>query len=252
MLRDGRDVAIKVQYPGVDRAIRADLDNVEVLYSLFSAFALKGLDVRAIVDERDRMGDELDYRIEAANQAEFATRYRDHPFIHVPDVIAEHSTARVLTSDWVDGLPWAEFVAQSDPPARGAPARSSGVSHRHPSCATAFNGDPHPGNYRFHADGRVSFLDFGLVKRWSSDEWERLAPCLGAILDGDPQRLVRAMEDVRFLEPGHDLDPDEIYAYVSAVPAVPDRHVHVHPRLHGRHDRPHRRRQGAARRWSAS
>ena len=51
------------------------------------------------------MGDELDYRIEAANQAEFATRYRDHPFIHVPDVIAEHSTARVLTSDWVDGLP---------------------------------------------------------------------------------------------------------------------------------------------------
>ncbi len=218
VLHDGRAVAVKVQYPGVDRAIRADLDNVEVLYGLFSAFALKGLDVRAIVDElRDRMGDELDYRIEAANQAEFAARYRDHPFIHVPDIVAEHSTARVLTSGWVDGLPWADFVAQADPPAR---ERAGEIIWRFAQASIlrdgAFNGDPHPGNYRFHGDGRVSFLDFGLVKRWSTDEWERLAPCLDAILDRDPQRLVRAMEDVRFLEPGHDLDPDEVFAYVSA------------------------------------
>ena len=217
MLRNGRDVAIKVQYPGVDRSIRADLDNVEVLYSLFSAFALKGLDVRAIVDElRDRMGDELDYRIEAANQAEFATRYRDHPFIHVPDVIAEHSTARVLTSDWVDGQPWAEFVAQSDPPAR---ERAGEIIWRFAQASIlrhgAFNGDPHPGNYRFHADGRVSFLDFGC----EALEQRRVgAP--RTVPRRDPRRrsatLVRAMEDVRFLEPGHALDPDEIYAHVSA------------------------------------
>jgi predicted unusual protein kinase regulating ubiquinone biosynthesis (AarF/ABC1/UbiB family) len=218
VLRDGRQVAVKVQYPGVDRAIRADLDNVEVLYGLFSAFALKGLDVRAIVDElRARMGDELDYRLEAAHQAGFARRYRGHPFIHVPDVVSEHSTARVLTSEWVDGSPWAEFVAQADQPAK---ERAGEVIWRFAQASIirhgVFNGDPHPGNYRFHADGSVTFLDFGLVKRWSADEWLRLEPCLDAIIDQQPARLVQAMEDVRFLESGHGLDADEIYAYVSA------------------------------------
>jgi predicted unusual protein kinase regulating ubiquinone biosynthesis (AarF/ABC1/UbiB family) len=218
VLRDGRIVAVKIQYPGVDRAIRADLDNVEVLYGLFSAFALKGLEVRAIVDElRARMGDELDYRIEAANQAEFAARYRGHPFIHVPDVVPEHSTARVLTSEWVDGRPWSEFMAEAD---RDAREQAGEVIWRFAQASIlrhgVFNGDPHPGNYRFHADGRVSFLDFGLVKRWSADEWERLAPCLDAIIDRDQARLVRAMEDVRFLERGHGLAPEAIFAYVSA------------------------------------
>jgi predicted unusual protein kinase regulating ubiquinone biosynthesis (AarF/ABC1/UbiB family) len=218
ILRDGRVVAVKVQYPGVDRAIRADLDNAEVLYGLFSTFALKGLDVRAIVDElRARMGDELDYGIEAANQVEFADRYRGHPFIHVPDVVQELSTARVLTSDWVDGVPWAEFFAHADKAARQRAGEiiwrfAQSSVHRH----GVFNGDPHPGNYRFHADGRVSFLDFGLVKRWTADEWHRLAPCLDAILASDPDQLIDAMESVRFLEPGHGLGAEAVFAYVSA------------------------------------
>jgi hypothetical protein len=174
--------------------------------------------VRAIVDElRARMGDELDYRLEAAHQAGFARRYRGHPFIHVPDVVSEHSTARVLTSEWVDGSPWAEFVAQADQPAK---ERAGEVIWRFAQASIirhgVFNGDPHPGNYRFHADGSVTFLDFGLVKRWSADEWLRLEPCLDAIIDQQPARLVQAMEDVRFLETGHGLDADEIYAYVSA------------------------------------
>ena len=90
VLRDGRIVAVKVQYPGVDEAIRSDLDNAELLYGLFSSFALKSLDVKGIVDElRARMGDELDYRLEARSQTEFAERYRGHPFIRVPDVVPE-------------------------------------------------------------------------------------------------------------------------------------------------------------------
>ena len=71
----------------------------------------------------------------------------------------------------------------------------------------AFNGDPHPGNYRFHDDGTVTFLDFGLVKRWSAGRVGAPAPCLDAILARDPDRLVRAMEAVGFLRPDHGLDP---------------------------------------------
>ena len=217
VLPDGRKVAVKVQYPGVDTAILADLDNAEVLYGLFSAFALKGLDVHALVDElRMRMGDELDYRIEAANQTEFVERYRDHPFIAVPAVIKACSTQRLLTTDWVEGRPWADFLSTADRAARQRAGEiifrfAQGSVHRH----GVFNGDPHPGNYRFLSDGRIAFLDFGLVKRWTPGEWERLVPCLDAILDIDPDRLLGAMEDVEFLAPGHGLEAQVVFDYVS-------------------------------------
>src|SRR3954470_10558059 len=111
VMPDGRLVAVKVQYPGVDRAIRSDLDNAEFLYGLFASFALKNMDVKPMVDElRARMGDELDYRLEAVCQKEFADRYRGHPFIHVPDVIPERSSRRVITSDWVEGISWKDFL----------------------------------------------------------------------------------------------------------------------------------------------
>ena len=223
VLRDGREVAVKVQYPGVQAAIGADLDNAELLYRVFSALALRGLDARALVDElRARMFDELDYVLEAKNQQAFADRYRDHPFIHVPDVIAGHSTRRVLTSEWVDGLTWSAFEATAAPPVRQRAGEvlfrfAQGSIHRD----GVFNGDPHPGNYRFHPDGSITFLDFGLVKRWTTGEWEQLSPCLDAIvLDQDPDALLAAMERSGFLSPGHGLAADAVHAYVSA-PYVP-------------------------------
>ena len=227
VLPDGREVAVKVQYPGIDRAIRSDLDNAEVLYNLFSSLALKGLDVKGLVDElRARMSDELDYRIEAANQDEFWRRYRGHPFIRIPAVVSELSTERVLVTEWVDGWTWGEFEARADHTARQRSAEvlfrfAQGSVHRD----GVFNGDPHPGNYRFHPDGTITFLDFGLVKRWSAGEWERLSPCLDAILARDPQWCVRAMEEVGFLRPDHGLDPERVYEYVSApyVPYLQDR-----------------------------
>jgi hypothetical protein len=219
VMRDGRIVAVKVQYPGVDRAIRGDLDNAELLYRFFSSFTLRGLDVKGLVDElRSRMGDELDYRLEAKNQQELADRYRGHPFIRIPDVVPELSTARVLTTEWVDGLTWAEFEASASPAAKQRAGEilfrfAQGSIHRH----GVFNGDPHPGNYRFAPDGSVTFLDFGLVKRWTAGEWERLAPCLDAIVvDRDPDALVAAMEAARFLPIGAGLDPQLVYDYVSS------------------------------------
>ncbi len=196
VMPDGRLVAVKVQYPGVDKAIRSDLDNAEFLYGLFASFALKNMDVKPMVDElRARMGDELDYRLEAVCQKEFADRYRDHPFIHVPDVIPERSSRRVITSDWVDGMNWKDFLATATPAQKHTAAEvlfrfAEGSIWHH----RVFNGDPHPGNYRFHPEsGKVTFLDFGLVKRWAPGELEGLSPILDAILAKDPEGTLKAV-----------------------------------------------------------
>jgi predicted unusual protein kinase regulating ubiquinone biosynthesis (AarF/ABC1/UbiB family) len=216
--RDGRDVAVKVQYPGVAAAIEADLANTEMLYRMVSAFALKGLDYKALVDElRSRMVEELDYGLEARNQQEFADYFHQHPFVHVPGVAPELSGRTVITSEWVDGMSFAQFCEVATPAAK---QRAGEIIWRFAQHAVhvhgAFNGDPHPGNYRFRADGSVTFIDFGLVKRWTPGEWERLGPSLDAIVvHRDPQELLRAMEGVGFLQPGHGLDAQAVYDYVS-------------------------------------
>ncbi|MGH9151688.1 MAG: ABC1 kinase family protein, partial [Acidimicrobiales bacterium] len=231
VLRDGRVVAVKVQYPGVDRAIKSDLDNAEMLYGLFAQFALKNLEVRALVDElRARMAEELDYRHEAASQAEFAGLYEGHPFIRIPTVVPEFSSRRVLTSEWVDGMRWDEFLERSDQAAKDRAGEvilrfAQGSIHLH----GMFNGDPHPGNYRFHDDGSVTFLDFGLVKRWTPGEFDRLAPLLDAVLDEDPAALVQRSVEARFLPPDHGFDPAFVFEYVRGPyePFMADRYTYT-------------------------
>lgn len=218
VLRDGREVAVKVQYPGIDDAIGADLANAEMLYQLFSAFALKSLDVRGLVDElRLRITDELDYRKEAANQELFARLFAGHPFVRIPRVVPELSSGRVLVTDWADGQPWAAFEATAPAGARATAAEvlfrfSQGSIYRH----RLFNGDPHPGNYRFHPDGTITFLDFGLVKRWSRAETDALWPLIDPLLDADAEATTARMVDAGFLVADHGLDPREVWAYVSA------------------------------------
>lgn len=220
---DGRVVAVKVQYPGIAASIESDLDNAEAFYRLGTAFVLKGLDARALVDElRNRMREELDYELEAANQREFCEHFAGHPFIHIPAVDPATSTKRVLTTEWVDAKSWAEFEHSASP---GARQRAGETIWRFAQHAVhhlgAFNGDPHPGNYKFTPHGVVTFLDFGLVKRWTRGEWDQLAPSLDAIVvHRDPLQLVEAMERVGFLNPGHGLDPQRVYDYVS-TPYIP-------------------------------
>jgi predicted unusual protein kinase regulating ubiquinone biosynthesis (AarF/ABC1/UbiB family) len=216
--RDGREVAVKVQYPGIAESIDTDLDNTEALYRLGTAFVLKGLDAKGLVDElRSRMREELDYEREAANQTEFNTQFAGHPFVSIPAVDPATSTKRVLTSEWADGLSWAEFESTASPAARQRAGESiwrfaQYAVHR----IGAFNGDPHPGNYRFSPDGDVTFLDFGLVKRWTPDEWNQLAPSIDAIVvHRDADLLVHVMEEIGFLRAGHGLDPQQVYDYVS-------------------------------------
>ena len=215
---DGRDVAVKVQYPGVAESIEADLDNAEAFYRLGTAFVLKGLDAKGLVDElRARMRDELDYELEAASQTEFATRFAGHPFVSIPAVDTATSTKRVLTTEWVEAMSWAEFQASADAAARHRAGESiwrfaQYAVHR----LGVFNGDPHPGNYLFSADGDVTFLDFGLVKRWTPGEWQQLAPSLDAIIvHRDPDMLISVMEEIGFLRAGHGLAAQQVYDYVS-------------------------------------
>lgn len=220
---DGRDVAVKVQYPGVAAAIESDLDNAEAFYRLGTAFVLKGLDAKGLIDElRMRMRDELDYELEAANQTEFCSHFADHPFVTIPAVDPATSTKRVLTTEWVEAQSWAEFEASAPPAARHHAGESIWRFAQHAvHRLRAFNGDPHPGNYKFDARGNVTFLDFGLVKRWTRGEWEQLAPSLDAIVvHRDPEELVAAMERVGFLGEGHGLAPQQVYDYVS-TPYIP-------------------------------
>ncbi len=220
---EGRDVAVKVQYPGVSEAIEADLEATQVMYGVFSAMMLKGLDVKGFVDElRSRMREELDYRLEAANLDQFADIFAGHPWVRVPQLVPDLSTERVLTTEWVDGLSFDEFrrTASVETKQHAAEvvwrfAQFAILHHR------TFNGDPHPGNYKFHHDGSVTFLDFGLVKRWAPGDFESLDPTLQAIIvHRDPERLVQAMESSGFLRSGHGLDPELVFSYVSG-PYVP-------------------------------
>ncbi len=216
--RDGRVVAVKVQYPGLDNTIGSDLDNAEMIYRMVSTVALKSLDVKGLVDElRERMSEELDYRLEATCQSEFAERYRGHPFVRVPDVIPDYSSRRILTSDWVDAMTWEEFLAEAGDAER---QRAAEVIFRFVQGAIyrvgVFNGDPHPGNYLFGHDGSVTFVDFGLVKRWAPGEFESLNSIIDPLFNRDAEGLVAEMEASGFLLPGHGLDPKSVADYSSA------------------------------------
>lgn len=218
VLADGRRVAVKVQYPGIAESVGHDLDNAAFLGALVSSVSFRSVDTDALVEElRDRLGDELDYRVEAANQRAAHARFAGHPTIRVPAVVDELSTGRVLTSDWVDGWTLGELA---DRGSAEACQRAAETVFRFAQGSVlrdgVFNADPHPGNYRFHPDGTVTFLDFGLVKRWAPGEWERLRPVLDAVLTGDPVATTAAMEAAGFLHPGHGLEPAAVFSCVSA------------------------------------
>ena len=172
---DGRAVAVKVQYPGVDAAIEADLANAGLLVQVIS-MVFPGVEPGPIVDElKLRLREELDYVLEADNQRLFEEYYRDHPFISVPRVVDDLSSRRVLTTELAEGARFEELTtwpqAEKDLAAEAIYRFVFGSLYR----LGAFNGDPHPGNYLFNQGGRVTFLDFGLVKRFSRVELHQLA-----------------------------------------------------------------------------
>jgi predicted unusual protein kinase regulating ubiquinone biosynthesis (AarF/ABC1/UbiB family) len=214
--RDGRAVAVKVQYPGVAGAIAADLGNVALLRSLLRV-AAPSQDVNALIEElRERIGEELDYEREAASQRMFAAFFDGHPTIHVPYIVDELSTARVMTSELATGARFAELLSWPQEEKDLAAETIYRFTFRSLYQADAFNGDPHPGNYLFRPGGQVTFLDFGLVKYFTAEE---LAPLVHMVrylcVDDDPEGFRRAMEEAGFLVPGAPLPTEQIVEHMA-------------------------------------
>jgi predicted unusual protein kinase regulating ubiquinone biosynthesis (AarF/ABC1/UbiB family) len=164
-LPDGRDVAVKVQHPGIANAVESDLRNVSVMEGLVSNIAPKGVNSKAIYQEvANRFREELDYELEARRQREFSELHAGDPKIHIPAVIESHSKRRVLTTEFASGLNF-EMAIQAEASQRRAWAETLWrFVFKGNLVGQMFNADPHPGNYLFGADGRVTFLDFGCVQ----------------------------------------------------------------------------------------
>src|SRR4051812_5463335 len=166
---DGRRVAVKVQYPGIAEAVETDLRNFQLLFPLIRRLA-PGLDVKAVAQElRERIGDELDYEVEAANHRAMARAWRDHPFAYVPPVDTQLSRRRVLVTELLEGAKF-EAIKQRDEATRDRVGeivfRFFFGTLKHLRRAA---GDPHPGNFLLLQDGRVGFIDFGLMRVVDAD-----------------------------------------------------------------------------------
>ena len=209
---DGRAVAVKVQYPGIDESVRADLETTDLVAQAMRLI-FPNLDPRPLADEiRDRLVEELDYRREAANQQVFADWYRGHPFITVPDVLPELSTGRVLTSDLAEGVRYAEIVDWSQEERDLAAEAIYRFVFRSLYRLHLFNGDPHPGNYLFQPGGRVTFLDFGLVKRFDPSEVEFFEGFIRhMVLEPDPDAFREVLEASNAVLPNAPVTAQELY-----------------------------------------
>ncbi len=209
-----RPVAVKVQYPGVDAAIDADLKNADLLGTVLKQ-GFSGLDPAEMVDEiKLRLVEELDYRIEARNQAAFANFYRGHPFIRVPRVIRGLSSQRVITSELVNGARWADIL-QRDQAERDRIAEILfRFVFRSLYRMRAFNADPHPGNYIFADDGTVWFLDFGLVRYFNDTEMDAFTRMVKAAAhDDDPVAYRTVLEETGMLTPGAPVETGDVAEY---------------------------------------
>jgi predicted unusual protein kinase regulating ubiquinone biosynthesis (AarF/ABC1/UbiB family) len=215
VLPDGRVVAVKIQYPGVAEAVRADMQNAGMILRLAKALA-----------------QELDYEYEAQNQRSFARGYRGHPFIYVPDVITRLSRRRVLVTEWVDGVGFdrVKELPQDEKDRFGEIVfRFCFGSIYH---LQHFNADAHPGNYVLMEDGKVAFLDFGMTKQLDKEQIELEITALEAVFDEDPERLRVALHDLGFLNNPKKIDAEKLMEHVKTVGGwyMQDDDVRISPR----------------------
>jgi predicted unusual protein kinase regulating ubiquinone biosynthesis (AarF/ABC1/UbiB family) len=212
---DGREVAVKVQYPGVAGAVRADLQNLDMIMRVLKRMT-PGLDVKAIAEEiQERIGEELDYELEAQNQRSLARIFAGHPFIVVPDVVTALSRERVLVSEFVSGVGFEELKgrpqAQRDRIGEIVFRFFLGCLYRH----RQFSGDPHPGNFLLLEDGRVAFLDFGLFKRMDPAAVELELAAQRAVVEGDAPALHELLAKSGFLPEPERVNAEHLLAFIA-------------------------------------
>ncbi len=211
----GREVAVKVQYPGVAAAVRADMQNLDMIMRLLKRMTPQ-LDVKAVANEiRDRIGEELDYELEAQNQRSLARIFEGHPFIVVPEVVSSLSRERVLVSELVHGVGFEELKGysqeQRDRIGEIVFRFFLGCLYRH----RQFSGDPHPGNFMLLGDGRVAFLDFGLFKRLDVAPVELELAAQRAVSEQDAAALHKLLAESGFLPDPERVDPEELLEFIG-------------------------------------
>ncbi len=220
--RDGRDVAVKIQYPGAGRALLSDFNQLSRVARLF-AVLMPGLEVKPLLDElRSRVAEELDYHLEAESQHAFAVAYAGDPDIFVPDVVA--GTSHVLITEWMDGTPLSKIISDGSQEERDrAGLLFARFLFSGPARAGLLHADPHPGNFRLLADGRLGVLDFGAVDRLP----DGLPPFIGRLLRivHDGGHLGAAEQELRdqgFIRDGIEFDPEALRVFLAPL-AEPSR-----------------------------
>ncbi|WP_134322611.1 ABC1 kinase family protein [Cumulibacter soli] len=213
---DGRDVAVKIQYPGAGPALMADLNQLSRLARVYG-MVTPGLDIKPLLAEiRSRVEDELDYRLEATTQRAFATAFADDPDFLVPSVVA--SAPYVVISEWIDGTPLRKVISDGTKTERDRSGHLlATLTFAGPARAGYLHADPHPGNYRLMDDGRLGVLDFGAVKELPDGLPPFIGEIMTLVLQNDPMAALQGLREHNFLREDIEVDPYELMDYVGSV-----------------------------------
>jgi predicted unusual protein kinase regulating ubiquinone biosynthesis (AarF/ABC1/UbiB family) len=211
--RDGRDVAVKIQYPGAATALMADLNQLARFARLFAAL-FPGLDVKPLITElKARVVEELDYGLEADSQRTFAAAYADDPEIVVPRVVA--SAPKVIVSEWLEGTPLSRIIATGTRQQRDRAGHLMAVlNFSGPQRARLLHADPHPGNFRLLDDGRLGVIDFGATARLPDGLPEPIGRLVRWALEGRAEDVLADLRVEGFVRPGVEVDAQGVLDYL--------------------------------------
>ena len=215
--KDGREVAVKIQYPGAGRALISDFTQLSRAARLFGVL-MPGLDVKPLITElRDRVAEELDYDLEGQSQQAFAIAYDGDPDICVPRVVT--NSDHVLITEWLDGTPLSQVIKDGSQDDRNrAGILLTRFLFSGPARAGLLHADPHPGNFRLMADGRLGVLDFGAVDRLPDGFPAFIGRLLRIMHDeGDIESVEQELREQRFLRDGVHIDLDALRAFLAPL-----------------------------------
>ncbi|MFJ8072993.1 ABC1 kinase family protein [Streptomyces sp. NPDC096176] len=218
---DGREVAVKVQYPGAGEALLSDLTQLSRFARLLGPL-IPGMDIKPLISElRDRVSEELDYALEAQAQREHAAEFAGDADVLIPDVV--HQSDQVLVTEWIDGIPLAEVISSGTVEERD---RAGQLLARFlfsgPARTGLLHADPHPGNFRLlptddDEGWRLGVLDFGTVDRLAGGLPDTIGECLRMTLEGEAEAVYGLLCEEGFVKETIDLDPDAVLDYLLPI-----------------------------------
>jgi predicted unusual protein kinase regulating ubiquinone biosynthesis (AarF/ABC1/UbiB family) len=224
--RDGREVAVKIQYPGAGKALMGDLNQVARMGRMFAGM-VPGMDIKPLLDElRARVAEELDYLRESESQRAFAVAFEGDPEFRIPHILA--AAPLVLVSEWVDGIGLSHIIADGTQEERD---RYGTLYNRFllagPARAGLLHADPHPGNYRITEDGKLAVLDFGAVAHLPGGLPTAMGQLLRIAMLEDAEGVLEGLREEGFIKPNISLDAQALLDYLSPL-VEPARHDTFH------------------------